>query len=44
MAKFTQLIFATLQDHDGHGPEFLKHMHRINSTTGAHLSVSFRVL
>ena len=30
-----------LQDHDGHGPEFLKHMHRINSSTGAHLSVSF---
>lgn len=27
------------RDHDGHGPEFLKHMHRINSATGAHLSV-----
>ena len=30
-----------LQDHDAHGPEFLKHMNRINSSTGAHLSVSF---
>ena len=26
-------------DHDGHGPEFHKHMYRINASTGANISV-----
>ena len=33
------LIF---QDHDAHGPEFLKHMHRINAESGAHITVSMQ--
>ena len=28
------------QDHDGHGPEFLKHMQRINAESGANITVS----
>ena len=28
-----------LQDHDAHGPEFLKHMYRLNELTGANITV-----
>ncbi len=31
---------AVLQDHDGHGPEFHKHMYRINQATGTRLLVA----
>eukprot|EP00057_Strongylocentrotus_purpuratus_P032215 XP_786958.1 PREDICTED: uncharacterized protein LOC581887 [Strongylocentrotus purpuratus] len=27
------------KDHDGHGPEFCKHMDRINTATGTHISI-----
>lgn len=27
------------RDHDSHGPEFLKHMHRLNKLTGANITV-----
>nr|XP_054758107.1 DNA-dependent metalloprotease SPRTN-like [Lytechinus pictus] len=27
------------KDHDGHGPEFCKHMNRINAATGTHISI-----
>jgi len=35
------LLFITdnNDDHDGHGPEFHKHMYRINAATGANISV-----
>ena len=33
------LIF---QDHDAHGPEFLKHMQRINAESGAKITVSMQ--
>nr|XP_006824211.1 PREDICTED: sprT-like domain-containing protein Spartan-like [Saccoglossus kowalevskii] len=35
------LLFVTdnNKDHDGHGPEFLKHMHRLNKETGTNISV-----
>ena len=28
-----------LQDHDGHGPEFHKHMYRINADAGTNITV-----
>ncbi len=31
-----------MQDHDGHGPEFCKHMNRLNQLTGTNISVSAR--
>jgi len=35
-----QHIFCSvLQDHDSHGPEFLKHMYRLNKLTGANITV-----
>ncbi|KAL9954892.1 hypothetical protein ACROYT_G042477 [Oculina patagonica] len=35
------LLFVTQnnKDHDGHGPEFLKQMHRINAESGANITV-----
>ena len=30
------------QDHDGHGPEFHKHMYRLNKETGTNISVIYR--
>lgn len=35
------LLFVTQnnKDHDGHGPEFLKHMQRINAESGANITV-----
>ncbi|RXN01348.1 hypothetical protein EOD39_7077 [Acipenser ruthenus] len=38
------LLFVTLnnEDRDGHGPEFCKHMNRINSATGTKISVGLR--
>ncbi|CAK8692502.1 unnamed protein product [Clavelina lepadiformis] len=27
------------KDHDGHGPEFCKHMHRINNATGTNITI-----
>jgi len=36
------LKFSVLQDHDGHGPEFHKHMYRINGETGTNISVSLK--
>ena len=35
--KYTNIYF--LQDHDGHGPEFCKHMNRINNETGTNITV-----
>ena len=32
------------QDHDGHGPEFHKHMYRINKETGTNISVGLIAL
>ncbi|XP_023231676.1 sprT-like domain-containing protein Spartan isoform X2 [Centruroides sculpturatus] len=32
-------LVETLLDHDSHGPEFLKHMFRINKLTGANITV-----
>jgi len=34
-----QLVASVLQDHDGHGPEFHKHMYRINGEAGTSISV-----
>ena len=36
------LLFVTdnNKDHDGHGPEFCKHMYRINKETGTNITVS----
>ena len=36
--------FLILQDHDSHGPEFHKHMFRINKLTGANITVSLLTL
>ena len=33
-------LFIVTQDHDAHGPEFLKHMQRINMESGANITVS----
>ena len=33
-------VISTSQDHDGHGPQFLSHMNRINGLTGANITVS----
>lgn len=32
-------VLCTSQNHDAHGPEFCKHMTRINSLTGARITV-----
>ena len=37
VAMITMLFY--FQDHDGHGPEFHKHMYRINKEAGTHISV-----
>ncbi len=33
-------ILIFLQDRDGHGPEFQKHMNRLNKQTGTNITVS----
>lgn len=33
---------SIFQDHDAHGPEFLKHMQRINAESGAKITVSIQ--
>lgn len=33
------MINVSSKDRDGHGPEFLKHMVRINDATGANITV-----
>ena len=37
------MIFVSLQDHNAHGPEFLKHMHRLNTLTGANITASLHM-
>jgi len=42
MALQHRAVFGRLfQDHDSHGPEFLKHMRRLNELTGANITVRF---
>ena len=33
-------VTANNKDRDGHGPEFCKHMHRINAEAGTNITVS----
>ena len=33
-------VTANNKDREGHGPEFKKHMNRINAATGAHITVN----
>ena len=32
-------VTANNKDRDGHGPEFCKHMHRINASAGTNITV-----
>jgi hypothetical protein len=34
------MVILILQDHDSHGPEFHKHMLRINKSSGSNITVT----
>jgi len=38
---FLEPVRGASHDRDGHGPNFQDHMHRINRTSGAHITVSY---